>query len=73
MAIATPIDCNGTGSVTITVTGGSGNFSYQMLPNGAPQASNTFNITAPGDYYFQVNDLTTGCTIATPPFTVAPF
>ena len=73
VAVATPIDCNGTGSVAITVTGGSGNFSYQMLPNGVPQASNTFSITAPGDYYFQVNDLTTGCTIATPAFTVAPF
>ncbi|WP_205958089.1 T9SS type B sorting domain-containing protein [Flavivirga algicola] len=73
VAIVTPIDCNGTGSVAITVTGGSGNFSYQMLPSGTPQASNTFNITDPGDYYFQVNDLDTGCTIVTPPFTVVPF
>ncbi|MDO5980748.1 T9SS type B sorting domain-containing protein [Flavivirga spongiicola] len=73
VVVATPIDCNGTGSVAITVTGGSGNFSYQMLPGGTPQASNIFSITAPGDYYFQVNDLTTGCTIVTPPFTVAPF
>ena len=73
VAIATPIDCNNTGSVAISVTGGSGNFTYQMLPSGAAQASNTFSITLPGDYYFQVNDITTGCTIATSAFTVAPF
>ena len=73
VAVATPIDCNGTGSVAITVTGGSGNFEYIMLPGGTPQASNIFAIIAPGDYYFQVNDLTTGCTITTPPFTVVPF
>ena len=73
VAIVTPIDCNNTGSVVITVSGGSGNFSYQMLPSGTPQASNIFSITVPGDYYFQVNDLTTGCTIATSVFTVAPF
>ncbi|GAA3604313.1 hypothetical protein GCM10022396_21940 [Flavivirga amylovorans] len=63
VAVATPIDCNGTGSVDITVTGGSGNFTFQMLPGGTPQASNTFNITNPGTYHFQVNDITTGCTI----------
>ncbi|HEX9826227.1 MAG TPA: T9SS type B sorting domain-containing protein, partial [Flavobacteriaceae bacterium] len=73
VATATPIDCNNTGTVTITVTGGSGNFDYQMLPDGTPQASNTFSITDPGTYYFQVNDLDTGCTIATSAFTVAPF
>ncbi|WP_242206733.1 SprB repeat-containing protein, partial [Aestuariivivens insulae] len=73
VATATPIDCNNAGTVTISVTGGSGNFSYQMLPDGTPQPSNTFSITAPGDYYFQVNDLDTGCNIATTVFTVAPY
>ncbi|WP_303315151.1 T9SS type B sorting domain-containing protein [Flavivirga abyssicola] len=63
VAVATPIDCNGTGSVDITVTGGSGNFTFQMLPSGTPQASNIFSITNPGTYHFQVNDLDTGCTI----------
>ena len=70
---ATPIDCNETGSISITVTGGSGNFTYQMLPSGVAQASNIFNITEPGDYYFQVNDVTTGCYVATTVFTVTPF
>ena len=73
VAIVTPVDCNNTGSVSITVSGGSGNFTYQMLPDGTPQTSNIFNITTPGDYYFQVNDLDTGCTIATAPFTITPF
>ncbi|UKM64377.1 T9SS type B sorting domain-containing protein [Flavobacteriaceae bacterium GSB9] len=73
VAIATPIDCNGTGTITINVTGGSGNFTYEMLPSGTPQASNTFSISEPGDYYFQVNDLDTGCTITTSVFTVVPF
>ncbi|WP_100616367.1 beta strand repeat-containing protein, partial [Confluentibacter citreus] len=40
----TPIDCNNTGSISITVTGGSGDFSYQMLPEGTIQTSNTFSI-----------------------------
>jgi hypothetical protein len=71
--IATPIDCNQTGTVTITVTGGSGNFTYQMLPDGLPQASNTFDITGPGTYYFQINDTDTGCYFLTEPFIVAPF
>lgn len=71
--IATPIDCNQTGTVTITVTGGSGNFTYQILPDGLPQASNTFDITGPGTYYFQINDTDTDCYFLTEPFIVAPF
>ena len=73
VAEATPIDCNNTGSIAITVTGGSGNFEYEMLPNGTPQGSNIFAITAPGDYYFLVTDLNTGCSIATAAYTVSPF
>ncbi|MGF1555385.1 T9SS type B sorting domain-containing protein [Paucihalobacter sp.] len=72
-AIATPIDCNSTGTVEIMVTGGSGNFTYEMLPSGTPQASNIFDISSPGDYYFQVNDIGTGCFISTAPITIAPF
>ncbi|RXJ51458.1 T9SS type B sorting domain-containing protein [Gelidibacter gilvus] len=73
VAIVDAIDCNGTGSVRIDVTGGSGDFLYQMLPDGAPQASNSFNITLPGDYYFQVTDVVTGCYKETDVFTVDPF
>ena len=72
-AIATPIDCNETGSVAINVIGGSGNFTYQMLPNGVPQASNVFDISGPGTYYFQVNDTDTDCYFLTLPFVVEPY
>jgi gliding motility-associated-like protein len=71
--IVTPIDCNDSGSVEIIVTGGSGNFTYEMLPSGTPQASNIFSITSPGTYFFQVNDIGTGCFIATTAITIAPF
>ncbi len=69
----TPIDCNNTGSVEITVTGGSGNFTYQLLPSGTPQASPIFPISGPGTYYFQVNDLDTNCYFLTLPLVVDPF
>src|SRR5690606_31754433 len=44
-----------------------------MLPSGTPQASNTFNVTSPGDYYFQVNDTDTGCYITTAVITIPPY
>ncbi|GAB5398531.1 MAG: T9SS type B sorting domain-containing protein [Aureisphaera sp.] len=71
--IVTPIDCNQTGSVAINVTGGSGNFEYQLLPDGAVQASNVFDIPGPGTYYYQVNDLDTNCYFLTDAFEVPPF
>lgn len=69
----TPIDCNNSGTVQIDVTGGSGNFTYQMLPSGVPQASPLFDIPGPGTYYFQVNDLDTDCYFLTLPLVVPPF
>ncbi len=71
VSVVTPIDCNGTGSVAVNVTGGSGNFTYELLP-GAAQASNTFPITDPGTYFFRVNDIDTGCFFETD-ITIAPF
>jgi gliding motility-associated-like protein len=71
--VSAPIDCNGIGTLTVVVTGGSGNFSYQLLPNGLAQPSAVFAVTSPGNYYFQVNDLTTGCTFVAAPYTVLPF
>ncbi|MEL6812175.1 MAG: T9SS type B sorting domain-containing protein, partial [Bacteroidota bacterium] len=71
--IVTPIDCNETGTVSINVTGGSGNFEYLLLPDGVPQTSNVFDITEPGTYYFQVNDLDTNCYFLTDPFIVPPY
>jgi len=73
VSIGTPIDCNETGTITINVTGGSGNFTYKLLPDGTPQTSNIFDISGPGTYYFQVDDLDTDCYFLTLPFVVAPF
>ena len=73
VAIVTPIDCNQTGTVSINVMGGSGNFEYLLLPDGIPQASNVFDIPGPGTYYYQVNDLDTNCYFLTDPFIVLPF
>lgn len=72
-AIVTPIDCDQTGTVSINVIGGSGNFEYQLLPDGSPQGLNIFDIPGPGTYYYQVNDLDTDCSFLTDPFIVLPF
>lgn len=73
VTIVTPIDCNQTGTVSINVAGGSGNFTYQLLPDGIAQASNVFDIPGPGTYYYQVIDLDTSCYFLTDPFIVPPF
>lgn len=56
--------CNaGDGVITVTTSGGSGNFEFQLrdagtlLPIGPPQSSNTFTSIAPGDYDILVTDL----------------
>ncbi|MFC4816300.1 T9SS type B sorting domain-containing protein [Flavobacterium sp. GCM10023249] len=68
----TAITCTNPEVVNVTVVGGSGTFTYQLLPSGTPQASNIFNLPAPGTYTIQVNDVTTGCTIQAT-YTVSPF
>ncbi len=73
VTVTTPIDCNGSGEVTINVTGGSGNFTYELLPDGTPQTSNIFALADPGTYYFRVNDLDTSCFFLTDSFTIDPF
>ncbi|WP_310557869.1 T9SS type B sorting domain-containing protein [Flavobacterium sp.] len=69
----TAITCTNPEVVSIAAVGGSGNYNYQLLPSGAVQLSNSFNLPTPGTYFFQVNDLTTGCNFATVGYTVAPF
>lgn len=68
----TAITCTNPEVVTITVVGGSGTFTYQLMPSGTPQASNTFNLPAPGNYTIHVVDVTTGCSIDAN-YTVNPF
>ncbi|AWG24518.1 T9SS type B sorting domain-containing protein [Flavobacterium kingsejongi] len=58
--------------VSIGVTGGSGNFTYQLLPSGTPQASPTFVLPAVGTYYFRITDTTTNC-FSTEQYDVLPF
>lgn len=74
----TAITCINPEQVTVTVTGGSGNFNYELIPASGtatpqPQASNVFTITTPGTYSIRVNDLTTGCYIMTVPYVIAPY
>ena len=59
----TAITCTNPEVVNITVVGGSGTFTYQLLPSGVPQASSTFNLPAPGTYTFNIVDSITGCSI----------
>lgn len=61
--------CNsGDGVITVTTTGGSGNFEYQLrdggtlLPMGAPQSTKTFTGIAPGSYNILVTDLSSNTT-----------
>lgn len=68
----TAITCTNPEVVNVSVVGGSGTFTYQLLPSGTPQASNVFNLPAPGTYTIQVVDVTTGCTIQAT-YTVNPF
>ena len=75
----TAITCTNDEVARVTVTGGSGDFSFELLPTGsAPTQSLVsqtadFTLTAPGDYTFRVTDNVTGCYFTTAPYTVAPY
>ena len=57
--------CVATGSVTISVTGGSGNYNYKAVGPviSSVTSSNTITGLAPGIYSVQVRDVTTGCIV----------
>ncbi|WP_306351228.1 T9SS type B sorting domain-containing protein [Flavobacterium sp. '19STA2R22 D10 B1'] len=70
----TAITCNNPEAVEVVVTGGSGDFTYQLLPSGTPQVNNNqFTLLAVGTYAFQVTDNVTGCYTITTPYVVAPY
>ncbi|MBU2907623.1 hypothetical protein KO529_22675, partial [Arenibacter algicola] len=81
VAQITEITCNNDEVARVTVTGGSGDFSFELLPTGsaivqAPGAATytaDFTLTAPGDYTFRVTDNVTGCYFTTAPYNVAPY
>ncbi len=73
----TAITCSNPEIARATVTGGSGDFTYTILPSGPSQSlvSNTadFTLTTPGDYTVRVTDNITGCYFTAVPYTVAPY
>jgi large repetitive protein len=80
-ATITALDCATIGNVAINVTGGSGDFTFELLPLGSATAitpgagifTANFPITTPGTYTFQVTDNVTGCYLITAPYIIAPF
>ncbi|MCK0137418.1 hypothetical protein MWU82_23960, partial [Arenibacter sp. S6351L] len=79
VAQITEITCNNDEVARVTVTGGSGDFTFELLPTGsAPTQSLVsqtadFTLTTPGDYTFRVTDNVTGCYFTTAPYNVAPY
>jgi len=77
----TTITCTNGEEARVTVTGGSGDFTFELLPTGsaalqtpgAAAYTADFTLTAPGDYTFRVTDNVTGCYFTTAPYTVAPY
>lgn len=73
----TAITCINDEEVTVTITGGSGNFEVTLLPNGPTQIINgntaTFTINSAGSYTFQVTDLGTLCYFITQPYIINPY
>ncbi|WP_373072050.1 hypothetical protein, partial [Zeaxanthinibacter enoshimensis] len=77
----TAITCANDETARVTVTDGSGDFDFDLLPMGSAPTQSPgagtytadFNLTAPGDYTFRVTDNVTGCYFVTTPYTVAPF
>jgi|GEM_PF-1753908 len=71
------ITCANTEEVAVTIDGGSGDFSVELLPVGPtkPLIGQTinFDLPTPGDYVFQVTDNVTGCFFITAPYTVNPY
>jgi hypothetical protein len=77
----TPLTCTNNGTVQLNVTGGSGDFTFDLLPIGSHPSvtpgngvfTANFTLTTPGTYTFQVTDNVTGCYFITAPYVIAPF
>ncbi|OYQ42813.1 hypothetical protein CHU92_03820 [Flavobacterium cyanobacteriorum] len=78
---ATAITCTNDETVQVSVTGGSGNYTFELLPQGslppvtpgAGVSTADFSLAAPGSYTFRVTDNATGCYITTVPYEILPF
>ncbi|MEJ1221469.1 T9SS type B sorting domain-containing protein [Sediminicola sp. 1XM1-17] len=76
----TAITCINDEVVRLTVTGGSGDFTFDLLPVGGATVahgpgvySTDYTLTTVGDYTFRVTDNVTGCYFTTTPYTIAPY
>ncbi len=77
----TAITCANPEDIRVTVTGGSGDFDFDLLPLGSVPTQSPgagvftadFTLTVPGDYTFRITDNVTGCTFTSAPYTVPPF
>ena len=75
------ITCLNPETVRLTVTGGSGDFDFDLLPMGSQPTQTPgpgiftadFDLSAPGDYTFRVTDNVTGCWFTTVPYNVPPY
>lgn len=69
-AFTTQPTCNNpNGQITVTTTGGSGNYSYSISPNPGGTitvSTNVFSNVPPGSYTVTVTDTTTGCSTTAP-------
>ncbi len=83
-ANAGAISCDNPEEVIVTVTGGSGDYTFDILPVGGPAGTDVqdtpsgdvdaiYQLATPGTYVFRVFDDVTGCYIDSAPYTVAPF
>lgn len=76
----TAITCANDETVRVNVVGGSGDFTFDLLPMGTamvtPGAGNQsadFTLAAVGDYTFRITDNVTGCYFVSSPYTIVPF
>ncbi|XLS29237.1 T9SS type B sorting domain-containing protein [Flavobacteriaceae bacterium M23B6Z8] len=78
------ISCDNPEEVIVTVTGGSGDYTFDLLPVGGPAGNDVqdtpngdvdaiYQLATVGTYVFRVFDDVTGCYIDSAPYEVAPF
>ena len=78
------ISCDNPEEVIVTVTGGSGDYTFDLLPVGGPAGTDVqdtpngdfdaiYQLNIPGTYVFRVFDDVTGCYIDSTPYTVSPY
>lgn len=74
----TSLTCANLAQIEVNVNGGSGNYSFQLLPEGAiitpgnGVSSYLFTVSQPNSYIIEVTDLTTGCSFLSNLVTILP-